>query len=174
MKIVAISGSLRKESSNSRLVQAALSLAPSKITVLWFNGLDRLPYFNSDLDTEAVPPEVKSFREILHSADGFLISSPEYIHGIPGVLKNALDWTASSGGFENRPVVLLNSSASEGQYVDTQLTETLGVLMAKMVFTAPLQSGQIRQAFAKDGTLVDTGVKEILERAFQALLAHQK
>ena len=96
MKILAISGSLRRVSSNSTLLRAATLLAPEGMEITLFEGLGGLPHFNPDLEgTE--PPSVPDFRARLQAADGVLICSPEYAHGVPGVLKNALDWVVGSG-----------------------------------------------------------------------------
>ena len=97
MRILAISGSLRTGSSNTMLLRAAVALAPQAFEVSVYDGLATLPHFNPDQDNEAAPPPVVDFRSQLHASDGVLISSPEYAHGVPGVLKNALDWVVASG-----------------------------------------------------------------------------
>src|SRR5437868_5642473 len=109
MSVVAISGSLRAGSSNAALLRAAAALAPTGMTITFYAGLDTLPPFNPDLDAEgAVPPApVAALRATLAGARGFLICSPEYAHGVPGALKNALDWVVSSGEFTDKPILLL-------------------------------------------------------------------
>ena len=111
VRILAISGSLRSGSSNSLLLQAASSLAPPDAEVTIYEGIDRLPFFNPDLDGDEVPASVEAFRSALRSADGLLISSPEYAHGVPGTLKNALDWLVGSGEIINKPLAIINASA---------------------------------------------------------------
>ena len=93
MKIIAISGSLRARSSNLALLRAAAALAPEEIEVAIYEGLGALPHFNPDDDEEgATPPApVAALRALLADADGIVISTPEYAHGLPGSLKNALD-----------------------------------------------------------------------------------
>jgi NAD(P)H-dependent FMN reductase len=99
MKIIAICGSLRSQSSNRALLQAAVKLAPEGMEITIYEGLAGLPHFNPDDDEEdTTPPQpVAELRALLAAADGILISSPEYAHGVPGSLKNALDWLVSDG-----------------------------------------------------------------------------
>jgi Predicted flavoprotein len=101
MRILAISGSLRAKSSSTSLVEAARLLAPPGVTVTVYDGLGSLPHFNPDLDAEgSVPPaEVGQLRTQIGEADALIISTPEYAHGVPGSLKNALDWLVSSFEF---------------------------------------------------------------------------
>src|SRR5438105_3467377 len=109
MRILTISGSLRSASSNTTLLRAAAALAPEGVEIILYDGLGDLPHFNPDLE-EANLPSVMDFRARLRAADGVLISSPEYAHGVPGVMKNALDWVVGSGEFVDKPVALLNAS----------------------------------------------------------------
>jgi NAD(P)H-dependent FMN reductase len=110
MKTVAISGSLRKGSSNTAVLRAAARLAPQDVQVVVFDGIASLPFFNPDLDGEEVPAPVAAFRAAIGSADALLISSPEYARGVAGVMKNALDWLVASLEFPNKPVALINTS----------------------------------------------------------------
>src|SRR5687768_3855814 len=112
MKIVAISGSLRSASSNGVLLRAAARIAPEDVSIVLYDGLGRLPHFNPDDDREGAEPpaEVGELRRLLIKADGVLISSPEYAHGVPGVLKNMLDWLVSTGELSGKRVALLNAS----------------------------------------------------------------
>src|ERR1041385_679915 len=97
MRILAISGSLRASSSNTALLQAAAELVPEDVEVVLYEGLGDLPHFNPDLDGETVAPAVSGWRSKLRDADGVVFSVPEYAHGVPGVLKNSLDWVVGSG-----------------------------------------------------------------------------
>ena len=128
MKIVAICGSLRARSSNAAALRALKN-------VVIYDGLARLPHFNPDLDEEGIepPPEVRALRELLIGADGIVISSPEYAHGVPGSLKNMLDWLVSVGELVGKPVALLNVSPGRGQYAQAQLEEILRTMNWKLV-----------------------------------------
>src|SRR5258706_3771747 len=124
MRIIAISGSLRARSSNLALLRAATKIAPE---VQIYEGLASLPHFNPDDDEQGAtpPPAVAALRELLASADGILISTPEYAHGLPGSLKNALDWLVSDGALVDKPVAILSASPIRGQFAQASLVRTL-------------------------------------------------
>jgi chromate reductase len=90
MRILAVSGSLRAASSNTIPLNAAAALAPKNVDMVVYRGLGDLPHCNPDLDKEVVPPAVTDFRALLGKSSGVIISSSEYAHGVPGVLKNWL------------------------------------------------------------------------------------
>ena len=138
--ILGISGSLRAKSSNTTLLRAAANLASSRdMSITVYGALGELPHFNPDLEgTE--PPSVIKFRDELQNCDGVLISSPEYAHGVPGVLKNALDWIVGSGELVDKPVALLNASP-RSTYAQASLRETTvmsGQLVEEASVTVPL------------------------------------
>ena len=130
LSLFAISGSLRRDSSNTALLQAAARLAPEGIAVTLFEGLGDLPHFNPDLD-DAQPASVLDFRRRIEATDGLIMSTPEYAHGVPGVLKNALDWLVGSTELSDKPVALFHASA-RGTYAVASLTETLRIMGAKL------------------------------------------
>jgi chromate reductase, NAD(P)H dehydrogenase (quinone) len=137
MKIIAISGSLRATSLNTAVLQAAGRLAPVGVKVEIFEGIGNLPFFNSDLDGDRLPPVVAEFRTIIGAADGLLISSPEYARGVAGVMKNALDWLVGSFEFPNKPVALINTSP-RATHALTALTVTLETMSARLVKDASI------------------------------------
>ena len=110
IQLLAISGSLRNHSSNTNVLQAAKILASPSVDISLYSELATLPHFNPDLDCEPLPHTVVSLRQQIDRADGIIISSPEYAHGVPGSLKNALDWLVSSIEFPNKPVLLINTN----------------------------------------------------------------
>jgi len=95
MQILAISGSLRAASTNTTLLKAAAALAPEDVMFNLYDGLGDLPHFNPDLDEDPPHATVAEFRFQLGKSAGVIFSSPEYAHGVPGVLKNALDWVVA-------------------------------------------------------------------------------
>jgi len=97
MKILALSGSLRTFSIKTALLKAAAALVPEQVKLIIYDGLGGLPPFNPDQDTEIPHVAVARFRCQLRESSGVIISTPEYAHGLPGVLKNALDWLVASG-----------------------------------------------------------------------------
>lgn len=167
MQILAISGSLRAGSSNTTLLRAAAALAPPTIEVSIYNGLAALPHFNPDLDIEPMPPPVVDFRSQLRASDCVLISSPEYAHGVPGVLKNALDWLVASGELYGKPVALLNASP-RSVHAQTSLKETLTVMTASLIpeasITVSLHSNRIDEA----GIISDPEISQALRSAVVA------
>ena len=108
INILAISGSLKSTSVNTSILRAISKIAPQKVIINVFDGLDKLPHFNpesaNDIET------VNDFRQQLRVADGVIFSTPEYAFGVPGVLKNALDWVVSSGELNEKPVVAISAS----------------------------------------------------------------
>ena len=110
IRLLAISGSLRQASTNTALLAAAALVAPSEMTIEFYDGLAALPHFNPDLDVDPLPAVVHDLRRRIGAADGLLISSPEYARGVPGSLKNALDWLVSSDVFPGKPVALFHAS----------------------------------------------------------------
>lgn len=135
MRLLAISGSLRAGSSNTALLEGARLVAPAGIEVVMYKGLGELPAFNPDLDTiegDRIPPAVAKLRAQVGAADGILICSPEYAHGIPGSLKNLLDWLVGSVEFPFRPVALLKANA-HSVHAQAQLVEVLTTMNARLV-----------------------------------------
>ena len=144
MKIVAISGSLRAGSSNTAVLRAAARLAPPGVNITQFDGIGQLPFFNWDLDGDQLPDTVAAFRALIGSADGILISSPEYARGVAGVMKNALDWLVGSFEFPNKPVALINTSprATHAMAALTLTLETMSARLVRKAFvTLPLLGG---------------------------------
>ena len=155
INILAISGSVRAASSNGALLRAAAKLAPAGMVFTFYEGLDTLPHFNPDLDGEGAtpPPAVAALRAAFAAADGFVICSPEYAHGVPGSLKNALDWLVSSGEQIGKPLILLNAAPNGGQYAQTALVEILAVMSANVLEEASLTHSFLRAKPTKDGEL---------------------
>ena len=148
LRILAISGSLRVVSSNTAILRAMSILAPDRVEIILYDQLADLPYFNPDLDGEAIlpPPTVLELRSRIGRADGILISSPEYAHGVPGVLKNALDWLVSSLEFPGKPVALINASprATHAQAALTEILKTMSArLIAEASIAVPLASNRV-------------------------------
>jgi NAD(P)H-dependent FMN reductase len=137
--ILAISGSLRARSSNTELLRATALLAPASTRVTLFDGLAGLPHFNPDLDGEGavLPAPVVAFRRQVAAADALIISSPEYAHGVPGTLKNALDWLVSGPEIPHKPIGLL-AAAARSTHVQASLAEILRTMSTVVVPDASL------------------------------------
>lgn len=136
LTILAISGSLRARSTNTELLIALATLAPAGVAVDLYDGLNRLPHFNPDLEpTEPAP--VMELKRRIADADGLIISSPEYARGVPGSLKNALDWLVSGSEFVDKPVALLSAS-SRSTYAFEALKTTLTTMSGRFVTEASI------------------------------------
>ena len=137
MKIIAISGSLRARSSNLALLRAAVAMAPEGMEVVIFDGLASLPHFNPDEDEEGTTPPapVAALRTLLADAGGIVISTPEYAHGLPGSLKNMLDWLVSDGALVDKPVAILSASPIGGQFAQASLVEILTTMNWRVLGT---------------------------------------
>src|SRR3954452_10501824 len=164
MKILAISGSLRAGSGNTAVLRAAARLAPSGVAIVLFDGLGELPFFNPDLDGDKPPASVASFRSLIGSADGILISSPEYARGVAGVLKNALDWLVASLEFPNKPVALINTSP-RATHALAALTLTLETMSARLVQEATITLPLLGTASDEGSIVADNALAEPLRTA---------
>ena len=108
--ILALSGSLRAASTNSALLAALRRNAPSDCRLTLYDGLGPLPIFNPDDEGERTPPQATSLIDAVARADGIIVSCPEYAHGVPGGLKNALDWLVSRDAAVGKPAMLVHAS----------------------------------------------------------------
>ena len=135
MRVLAVSGSLRRGGSNNAVLDAAALLAPGNVEVVRYAGLRGLPAFDPDLeagDSALLPDAVAELRAEVGRADALLISSPEYAHSVPGALKNALDWLVGSTEFPGKAVGLLNTSPWS-VHAPAQLSEVLRTMNARPV-----------------------------------------
>jgi chromate reductase, NAD(P)H dehydrogenase (quinone) len=170
MKIVAISGSLRNGSSNTAALRAAARLAPAAVDVALFEGIAGLPFFNPDLDGAEVPAPVAGFRAIIGSADGLLISSPEYARGVAGVMKNALDWLVASFEFPDKPVALINTSP-RATHALAALRLTLETMSARIVDEACVTLPLLGTSSAEDDIVGSAEMAGLLRGAMTRFVA---
>ena len=172
VRVLAISGSLRACSSNTELLKAAALLAPPSMHIGLHTGLARLPHFNPDLDAEdAIPPaEVAALRAQVANADALLISSPEYAHGVPGALKNALDWLVSGPEIIHKPIGLFNASP-RASHAYASLAETLRTMSTEIVPDASLTFPLAGSRLDATGIAADAELQAMLRAALRALEA---
>jgi chromate reductase len=175
MRILSISGSLRARSINTELLRAAAILAPPGIEILTSDRLQLLPYFNPDLDNEVVPSSVRNFRLEIAATEGILISSPEYAHGVPGMLKNALDWLVGDVLFYGKPVALFNASP-RSTHAQASLLETLNTMSATLVTDAflivPLLGKNLEAREIASNPQIASSLCSALEAFVRAIGAH--
>ena len=179
MKILAVWGSLRRGSSNETVLQALAELAPVGVEVVLFgdgatNGIGQLPLFNPDVEAageEAQGVAVAAWRAALAGADAVVISSPEYAHGVTGVLKNALDWVVGSGELVGKPVAVINAS-SRATVAQASLVEILMTMDAREVVDVAGTSAVLLAGKGLDvaGILANPKAKELLMETLSKLV----
>jgi chromate reductase, NAD(P)H dehydrogenase (quinone) len=161
MKILALSGSLRRESFNTALAYAARELAPDGVEVEVYDGLGLIPHYDQDLDHEDVetPESVADLRRRIEEADALLVITPEYNGSITGVLKNAIDWASArhrGSWLRNKTVAV--AGATTGQYgaiwAQQDLKRVLGIAGARVV-GGELPVSTAHEKFDAHGRLVD-------------------
>jgi NAD(P)H-dependent FMN reductase len=168
MKFLAISGSLRAASSNGAVLQAMRRLAPDAIEFAIYAGLGTLPHFNPDVEAGPLPEPAATLRHEVGQADALVISSPEYAHGVPGSLKNALDWLVGSLDFAGKPVALINT-APRATHAQASLRETLETMAARIVADASIALVLPNGSSNVDAVVADPACAAALRGAIEAL-----
>jgi NAD(P)H-dependent FMN reductase/RimJ/RimL family protein N-acetyltransferase len=169
VNVLAISGSLRAASLNTALLRAAARLAPTNIRVKLYCGLGELPLFNPDIEASN-PAPVACLRAAIVAADALLIASPEYAHGITGVMKNALDWMVGCEAFVNKPVALINTSP-RAVHAQAALRETVTMMSASIVEEASITVPLLGSHLDEDGIVSDPQMSFALRAALVVLRA---
>jgi chromate reductase, NAD(P)H dehydrogenase (quinone) len=175
MRILGISGSLRRESHNTNLLRAAAGLLPPGVELEVYDGLRDLPPYDADLDIESADPAVARLRDAIDEADGVLIATPEYNGSIPGVLKNALDWASRpfpDSVLRGKPVAVIGASTGlfGAVWAQAETRKVLGVIGADVI-DRELPVGQADSAFADDGALIDSEQRATLANLVDVLAA---
>lgn len=168
-KIIAICGSTRQSSSNLSLIHAIRTLYAGKLDIDILQGLTDIPHFNPDLDHENPPPRVTEFRNQLRAADGILICTPEYAMGVPGTLKNAIDWTVSSMEFSSKPTALITAS-SMGQKAHASLMETLNIIETNIPESSQLLISFVKGKVSSNGHITDANTLEQVHKLMDSLI----
>ena len=164
-KILAIPGSLRLNSSSNYILSAILSVASKDIMIEVYQGIGSLPHFN---DPEETPSPVVEFRQKVRESDAILICTPEYAFGIPGSLKNAIDWTVASGEFVDKPVGLVTAS-SQGEKGHAAMLLVLTAISSKVIDDATLLIPFVRAKLDRNGKVKDNSLLVQLTTVVQAL-----
>ena len=169
-RILAISGSLRAASLSTAVLTAASMVAPPETEIVFYTGLADLPAFNPDLDTGEPPSAVRTLRHEIAIADGLLISSPEYARGIPGSLKNALDWLVSSSEFPEKPVAVIHTSPRSVD-VHAQLRLVLTTMSARLIDEASITVPLLGKTLDPNQIISDPTFSGPLRRALANFVA---
>ncbi len=167
IKILAVSGSLRANSSNNTIIKAVAVMAPAGVQFTIYTGLGQIPPFDDSQDT---PPAVADFRRQLQTADGIFICTPEYAFGVSGVLKNALDWTVSSGELVNKPLALV-TAATGGEKAHAALLLTFTALSSSIPEGGELVISYVRSKLDANGNISDAATAAKLQSVLEALVS---
>ena len=175
LRILGLSGSLRRGSHNSSLLRAAATLLPPGVELDVYEGLRELPPYDPDLDLEPVDLAVARLRGAIESADGVLIATPEYNGSIPGLLKNALDWASRpfpDNALRGKPVAVIGASTGlfGAVWAQAEVRKVLGIIGADVI-DEELPVGQAHAAFAGNGELVEPEQRAVLADLVNVLAA---
>ncbi|HEY1740261.1 MAG TPA: NAD(P)H-dependent oxidoreductase [Acidimicrobiia bacterium] len=134
-RVLLISGSTRRASSNSAFLRTVAASAPDDIETVVYDELDALPHFNPDLDVDPLPSEVSRLRDAIDASDGVLFCTPEYAGTLPGSFKNLLDWCVGGTVMTDKPVAWVNVAADprRGGGASATLATVLGYVQASVV-----------------------------------------
>jgi len=172
MRILAISGSLRAGSHNTSLLRAAARRAPEGVTVELYEGLESLPPYNEDRDTDLPPAPVGELRRRIAEADALLISTPEYNGTLPGQLKQLVDWASrphgASAALYGKPVAVIGASVTDygALWAQDHLRRALAIAGARVI-GSDLPVARVAEKLGDDGAVADP---ETLARLDEVLL----
>src|SRR5712691_422896 len=174
MKLLAISGSLRRDSYNTKLLRAAEELLPPGVELELWDGLKSIPPYDEEDDVHPAPATVAALREAVAEADAVLFATPEYNSSIPGQLKNALDWVSrplATNALRNKPVAVVGAStgAFGAVWSQAELRKVLAAIGARVV-EGDVAVGHAPERFDADGHLVDEQLREQLGEVLDALV----
>lgn len=168
MRILAVCGSLRTGSSNRAALDALALVAPAPMQVIQWDGLQDLPFFNPDLDDDRLPTAVAIWRRAVETHDAIVFCSPEYVGGIAGLLKNALEWLGGSTALYEKPVAVVNASP-RARHADAALKLVLRTLSAKVIEEACIDLPLLGRSLNGSGIASDEALAQGLHHALGAL-----
>jgi chromate reductase, NAD(P)H dehydrogenase (quinone) len=178
MKVLAISGSLRGGSHNTKLLRAAAEFLPDDVEFELWDGLKAVPPYDEDDDTNPAPAAVARLRAAIAGADALLIATPEYNSSIPGALKNALDWASrpvATNVLRNKPVAVVGASvgAFGAVWAQGELRKVLAAIGAR-VAEVEVAVGHADKRFDDDGRISDEDLRSQLAEAVDGLVAETR
>jgi len=178
MHLLGISGSLRRDSLNTKLLRAAAELLPDDVELELYEELAIVPPYDQDRDGEVPPVEVARLRDAIAGADAVLFATPEYNSSIPGQLKNAVDWASRpvrAASLTGKPVAVIG--ASTGMYgavwAQAELRKSLATAGAR-VAEAEVAVGRAEGRFDDDGRLADDEIRDELREAVATLVGEAR
>jgi chromate reductase len=175
MKVLGISGSLRRDSYNTQLLKSAAELLSDEVELELWDGLKAVPPYDEDDDVEPAPAAVAALRAAVAGADAVLIATPEYNWSLPGQLKNAIDWASrplATNTFRNKPVAVVGSStgAFGAVWAQAELRKVLGAVGARVV-EGEVAVGHAPERFDEHGRLADENLREQLGEVLEGLIS---
>ncbi len=173
-QILAISGSLRRDSHNTALLRAAFDVAPTGVIVDVLDGLAELPHYDADLEAAGVPAAIEAVRLRVDAADAVLFATPEYNGSVPGALKNAVDWLSRPRGtavLAGKAVTVIGASPGQygAQWAQADLRRILGIAGARVI-GEELPVARVSQLVDEDGALTDPTTRELIEHRLDLLV----
>lgn len=172
IKVLGISGSLRKASFNTAALREAMTLAPEGMSIELADISD-IPFYNDDVYEQGYPPAAQRFREQIRQADALLIATPEYNYSIPGVLKNAIDWASRppEQPFAGKPAAILGASGGRMGTVRAQyhLRQVMVFLNVWALNQPEVMISSAQNVFDEDGRLKDDFIRDLIRQQLQAL-----
>ena len=174
MRVLAISGSLRRDSHNTKLLRAAEELAPDGLELELYDELELVPPYNEDWDGDEAPLAAARLRARVAEADALLIATPEYNASLPGQLKNAVDWASRpvrAGALWGKPALVIGASTGlyGGVWAQAELRKVLATAGARVV-DAEVAVSRADDRFDTDGRLVDEEIRDELRAALDSLV----
>jgi chromate reductase len=174
MRILAISGSLRRGSYNTLLLRAAAELLGPRDELVFWQGLADVPAYDQDADVDPAPAAVAELREAVQAADAVLISTPEYNSSVPGGLKNALDWASrpiATNSFRGKPVAVIGASVGifGAVWAQAELRKVLAAMGARVAETE-MAVGHAHERFDESGRLLDENARGELGEVLRVLV----
>jgi NAD(P)H-dependent FMN reductase len=170
IKILGISGSLRTGGSATAILEIIAAQSPANVEFTIYDGLEEIPPFN---DSPETPFPVRSLIRQIEDSDGVFICSPEYAFGVPGVLKNALDWTVATTAFYQKPVALI-TAASSGEKAHASLLLILTALSTKISADTSLLLSAIRSKLGENNELKDPQTFNEIKTVFNIFITKLK
>jgi chromate reductase len=175
MRVLAISGSLRRDSHNTELLRAAAELLPPSVELELFDGLKAVEPYDEDDDIGSGPDGARRLREAIESADAVLIATPEYNSSVPGQLKNAIDWASRplrNNALWGKPVAVVGASTGMfgAVWSQAEVRKTVGASGARVI-DKDLPVGHADQAFTADGRLTDIELRDRYLEILDELIA---
>jgi len=178
VKVLGFAGSLRKGSLNRMLLRAAVELAPAGMTIETFD-LSEIPLYNGDVEAQGAPPPVAALKDAIRASDALLVATPEYNYGVPGVLKNAIDWASrppSGSVLNDKPAAIMG--ASPGGFgtarAQLQLRQAFGFTRTLPLPHPEVMVPRAAEKFDADGRLTDEKTRELVRSLLVALQAWTK